>query len=228
MVKKINITKSALVAILLASPVLASAESDYPASDFKPKVVYSDSDYKHSDSASGSSSSSKTAYDPDFPAAAFEPKVLYKDSEYKHKTDVVSNKTTRPSAESIIVKEKAESSAEKDSDQTMLIGLVVLAAIGFFFYRSKSVPQTTSTPKRSRSSAVTSSVSVNEEGSTRVEKYLAKKQPKATGVAKYLASKEQSVPSTGVAKYMAKQVIRARKAAAENVTGVEKYLRKKG
>ncbi len=45
-----------------------------------------------------------------------------------------------------------------------------------------------------------------------------------TGVAKYLATQEQA-PASGVSRYMAKQAVYAKQIAAENVSGVEKYLK---
>lgn len=45
-----------------------------------------------------------------------------------------------------------------------------------------------------------------------------------SGVAKYLDTKKQASAS-GVTKYMARQAVNAKKAAAENVSSVEKYLK---
>ena len=44
-----------------------------------------------------------------------------------------------------------------------------------------------------------------------------------SGVAKYLATREEA-PVSGVSKYMARQAINAKKKAAENASGVQKYL----
>jgi hypothetical protein len=45
-----------------------------------------------------------------------------------------------------------------------------------------------------------------------------------SGVAKYLDTKKQASAS-GVTRYMARQAVYAKKVAAENVSGVEKYLK---
>ena len=223
-----NFKKGVLAAMLLASPFV-SAKTDYPASDFQPKVLYSDSDYKHSGAAPAAAKKAKqTGFDANYPAATFEPKVLYSDSNYEHKKDVVSApKKHKMSATSVMVEQNAAVNEAEESDQTMLIGLIALAVVGVFFIRKKSAaaPKAKAAPRRP---ARTVSVNVSEEGGlTGVAKYLAGKEISTTGVAKYLASKQET-PVTGVAKYMAKQVIAARKAAAENITGVEKYLRDKG
>ncbi len=223
MVKNNNFKKGVLAAMLLASP-LVSAKSDYPAADFQPKVLYSDSDYKHTGSApAATKSANKTQFDPNYPAATFEPKVVFQDTKYKHKKDVVTSSRSAPAPSVSNTGIQAEEAAKDSSDQTMLVGLIVLAAIGFFFFRKKSA----TAPKASGSVRRAPVSSVGKGGLTGVAKYLEGKEVKATGVAKYLASKQETAV-TGVAKYMAKQVIAARKAAAENVTGVEKYLRNKG
>ena len=98
-----NITKGLLVSFLLSATV-AEADSKYPATDFKPTVVYQDSDYKHTGSSTSSSSSKAkraaevSVADPDFPAANFEPEVLFQDKGYKHKKDTVSNASSSASA----------------------------------------------------------------------------------------------------------------------------------
>ncbi len=231
MVKNLFLIKSAFIAALL-SPLMAYATSDeYPAADFQPKVLYSDSGYKHSESApAASGGESKTKFDPEHPAAAFEPKVLYKDPNYQHKEDkIVSSSRSSSAASSTADSASVETaSAEAEgSDQTMLIGIVVLAVLGFFFYRKNTdaaAPKATA-PRRPAPKAPVAAEAP--EGATRVERYLARKQPKTTRVAKYLQDKEKSLPSTGVAKYLAKQVVRSRQLAEEKATGVEKYLRKK-
>lgn len=64
----------------------AASDSQYPASDFQPKVVYIDKDAAAvSASASGNntkcpgqqSEAKQTEFDPKYPAASFQPKVLY-------------------------------------------------------------------------------------------------------------------------------------------------------
>ena len=227
MVKNNNILQGVLAAMLLASP-LVGAETQYPASDFKPKVLYSDSEYKHTESTPATSVKRTAKADPNYPAANFEPKVLYKDSSYKHKADTVASAPTTSSAPSASAEaQPAEETAKEGSDSTFLIGLVVLAAVGFYLLKGKkgAPVQPSSRPAPRRSAPIQAGEAG---GLTGVAKYLAGKEVKTTGVAKYLESKEQEAPVTGVAKYMAKQVVAARQAAAERVTGVEKYLRNKG
>jgi hypothetical protein len=47
-----------------------------------------------------------------------------------------------------------------------------------------------------------------------------------SSVEKYLATKEKDSPVSSVSKYMAKKTIHEKKRAKENVSGVEKYLKK--
>jgi hypothetical protein len=228
MVINYNFKKGVLAALVLASPFV-SAKSDYPAADFQPKVVFSDSDYKHeggsASSASTKSKAKKAEFDPNFPAANFQPKVVFADDSYQHKDIVASSKTksvTTAMVENGIESGSIAAESKEDSSQAMLIGLIALAAAGFFFMNKKKAAAPT-TSKRSYAPAYEG----GDEGSTGVAKYLAAKSPVSTGVAKYLASKTDA-PKTGVSKYMAKQVVAAKQAAAEKATGVEKYLRNKG
>ncbi len=62
-----------LFAGMLYTPISALA-GEYPASNFQPKVIFSD------DSVSSASSGQTTDFDPEFPAASFQPKVLYVDA----------------------------------------------------------------------------------------------------------------------------------------------------
>jgi hypothetical protein len=50
-VKKNNVKKGIFTALLLASPFV-TAGTQYPASDFQPKVVYQDESYQHQSSGS--------------------------------------------------------------------------------------------------------------------------------------------------------------------------------
>lgn len=227
MVINYNFKNGVLAALVLASP-LVSAATDYPAADFQPKVVYSDSDYKHAGAAPAASTkkaAKKAEFDPNFPAANFQPKVVFADDSYQHKDIVASSKTksvTTAMVENGIESGSIAEESKEDSGQAMLIGLIALAAAGFFFMNKKK-SAATATSKRSYAPAYVG----GDEGSTGVAKYLAAKSPVSTGVAKYLASKTEA-PKTSVSKYMAKQVVAAKQAAAEKATGVEKYLRNKG
>lgn len=63
-----------LIAGIISSPLTAIADSEYPAANFEPKVIFAD------DSAKSSTSSKKSAFDANYPAANFQPKVLYVDA----------------------------------------------------------------------------------------------------------------------------------------------------
>ncbi len=235
--KNNKLTKVVLIASILSSSAVF-AESDYPATDFQPKVVYSDTDYKHSSDAGSSASSGKQtdksvgADDSNYPATNYQPKVLYSDAEYKHSSAAPSaarsgpaTKSAPTSASSSVEVIQTEKAASSDFSY---IGLILLAVAGFFVYNKKagtSSSKTSSTVHNSISADYTASA----DGATGVEKYLEKLvDANKTGVAKYL-EKQTSTPSTGVAKYMAKQIVKDREAAAgKATTGVEKYLRDNG
>ncbi len=222
------ITKGLLVSLLLSATVVV-ADSKYPATDFQPKVVYQDSDYKHSGSSAPSSSKSKSnrkvsTADSNYPAANFQPEVLYQDKGYKHTKDKASASSSSTSTSS----ETGSQSAAVESDDSpfsMMLGLMIVAVAGFIFYKKGT---TTSTPARRRAPAKSAVVSGDSEGLSGVAKYLETKAgPLVSGVAKYLQERE-SVSVSGVAKYVAKQKVSARQAEAENVSGVEKYLKDRG
>jgi hypothetical protein len=65
------------------SPLTASAQADsqYPAANFEPKVVFIDeaaaSNTKGSTQASAETHAKKNEIDPQYPAAFFEPKVIF-------------------------------------------------------------------------------------------------------------------------------------------------------
>jgi hypothetical protein len=234
-VKKTNLMKGVFAGLLLAS-LTAGAETQYPAADFQPKVLYTDPDYKPAESKSTTTAAAPVeqvkpkarVVDPNYPAADFEPKVLYKDENYKPSgtTSVAGTEDYQSSAaaeEAIF--EKSTAGEKEASNLTALIGLAVLALGGFFFYSKSSKGKTPARP-----SEISSYASAGTAGSTGVEKYLASlpQASKATGVEKYLENRDKQQPLSGVAKYVAKQVIRDREAAAAKVTGVEKYLRSKG
>ncbi len=213
-----KLTKVAMVLSLLSSP-LAFAGEDYPAANFEPKVLFS------SDEASSSAASAPVAakavetveVDSNYPAANFQPKVTFNDEAYKHSAAAPGTPSVAKAASASVsaVAESAPKSEEAEGSNNNLIGLALLAAVGFFLYNKKSA----------KTVAVESAQDYTNAGdSTGVEKYLEKQGMNKTGVAKYL-DKQTANPATGVAKYMAKQIIRDREAAAAKATGVEKYLR---
>ncbi len=216
--KTYQLSKIAMLVTLLTSP-LAFAGADYPAADFQPKVLYS---AEGSSTAPASAPAAKavetTESDANFPATNFQPKVLFSDNAYVHSAAApgVPAQAKSASVASSASSSEAVVAPEKEGSSNNLIGLAVLAAIGFFLYNKKSAK-----------SGSASSASYVESGATGVEKYLEKQGMNKTGVDKYL-EKQTSNPATGVAKYMAKQIVKDREAAAAKVTGVEKYLRDNG
>jgi len=223
-VRKNELTKAVLAALVFASSSVLAA-SDYPAADFQPKVVYSDENAQSATESSSAASAQAVEADPNFPAANYQPKVLFKDSDYKHSAAAPtapgfsgSKASSASSAASSSASESAQAQ-QPASDNTALIGLIVLAAAGFFVYNKKSGGS-------AGTQAAGDEYVASAGDATGVEKYLEKLGGNKTGVAKYL-EKQTENPKTGVAKYMAKQIIRDREAAEARQTGVEKYLRDK-
>jgi len=62
------------IAGIISTPFTAIADSQYPATNFQPKVIFAD------ESAQSSSSAEKSSFDSAFPAANFQPKVLFIDA----------------------------------------------------------------------------------------------------------------------------------------------------
>lgn len=225
----INITNSA-IAVMLLSTSMVSADTQYPAADFQPKVVYQDPDYKPTQSSAGASSAQAGAgtastSDSQYPAANFQPKVVYSDPSYKHSSPApAATGSMQTSAES---SENASDSGQKEeSSSNYLIGLIVLALVGVVLFRKKSPEARESAASRSSYRAGSGSVG----GLTGVAKYINRKA--GTGVSRYLETQVKSAASstaaTGVAKYMAKQAESAKTSASQAATGVEKYMRNRG
>lgn len=224
-----KLTNSLLVFLLSAAPVIVvAADSKYPATDFQPKVVYQDSDYKHSKSSAASSSKSSpkvSTTDSNYPAANFQPEVLYQDKGYKHTKDKVSSSSY--SSGSSPTQEVAEQSASVESDESsfsLMLGLLIVAVAGFIFYKRGN---NTAKPARRRA-PVRQAANGDSGGLSGVAKYLETKAgPLVSGVAKYLQEHE-SVAISGVAKYVAKQKVTERNTETKSVSGVDKYLKDRG
>ena len=220
-----KLTNGLIVALVLASPIAGA--KDYPAANFEPTVIYNDSDYKHTQSSSVTSSNKAetSKADPKYPAANFQPEVLFSDANYKHNKSV-SVKSAKSSASASVSSESSEVATEESSAESMttLFGLIALAIVGFVLFKKKSGD----CPKKAakRASRVASS-NTDAAGETGVARYLNKNMPKLSSVAKYLENKEKT-PVSGVSKYVARKVIAAKAAAESKTTGVEKYLRNKG
>ena len=147
--KKNNLTRGAFALLLLASTA-AGADQQYPAADFQPEVLYQDSDYiaKNSPSATTakaaastpkatSSAAASNEVDSKYPAANFQPEVLYHDPNYKPsqsvKATVSKEEVGSNQVESVSI---AAAKKEESSMSSYLIGLVVLALAGFYFFKN--------------------------------------------------------------------------------------------
>jgi hypothetical protein len=228
-VKKNNLIISVFVALIVTSAV-ADAGEKYPAADFQPEVVYQDKDLinKHNSSAIAPVAVKSTNQeavpaksdnaDSKYPAADFKPQVLFHDENY------VPDKASPSSSQSAenLASEKSVTSKSGDTTTTYLIGLFVLAGIGFFLFKNQGKCKSESTKKTSKS------YSVHPGGLTGVAKYV--NRVSGTGVSRYIEKnvKGASSAKTGVAKYVAKQVISKKAKASEVATGVEKYMRNRG
>ena len=121
----------------------------------------------------------------------------------------------------IQVFESIRSFKEESSLSSYLIGLVVLALAGFYFFKKSS----TVTVQKKAPAAAPAKASYAL--TTGVAKYLNK--VSGTGVSRYLEKHvKSSSAATGVAKYMAKQAASPKTTAAKAATGVEKYMRDRG
>ncbi len=209
--KKKNYYTGIIAALLIASPI-AGAGNKYPASDFKPTVVYQDADYKSNQSAGSGSSQSKSSADPNYPAANFEPKVVYKDNNYK------------PSKSSDLARSSSQASTSEggESESDYSLGLIVLVLAGLlFFFNKKGLTPAAQGGKKGPSRRTS--------GATGVARYLQDMEGAAlSGVARYLEKQNLGAAATGVAKYMAKQTVSAKDNATGQLSGVDKYLRDKG
>jgi hypothetical protein len=233
-VKKNNLTRGAFALLILASTA-AGADQQYPAADFQPEVLYQDSDYIAKNSpetatAKAPASTPKTAVssaqvsndvDSKYPAANFQPEVLYSDPNYKPSASVKTSASKEEVGSTPVESAStAAASKEESSMSSYLIGLVVLALAGFYFFKNRS---TVTAQKKAPAAPAKASYALT----TGVAKYLNK--VSGTGVSRYLEKNVKSASvATGVAKYMAKQAASPKTTAAKAATGVEKYMRDRG
>lgn len=225
-----NLTNGLVATLLLASPIVG-AETEYPASDFKPKVIYQDIDSSQGKSASVAAPAKQeksSEVDSKYPASDFEPKVLYKDADYKPSKSTAISSTASERATAVNTEVSAAPAApvkaEDESVMSYLLGLIALAVVGYIFL-TKREPKA----KVSESPVYTSHVS----GLSGVSRYLRKhNMVAATGVARYLesrvATEKAKTPVSGVEKYLEKKAKSAEEVAAQSGTGVEKYMRNRG
>jgi hypothetical protein len=231
------LTNSLFASLLLVSPYIA-AETQYPAADFQPKVVFQDAEQiaQHSKASSSSASSGQgtsaaaSPADSKYPAADFQPKVLFKDENYKPSPSTASSSSPSSTSKSSSAQSSAvaqeESADTKKADKqggSNWVVLVLLAIAGVVFYSRRSK----STGAQAESHARTQTTYSDASGLTGVAKYINK--TSGTGVSRYLDKQSKiEKPATGVAKYMAKQAVSAKSETSEAATGVEKYMRRRG
>lgn len=168
--KKINLTKGVFAVLLLVS-TMAVAETEYPAADFKPAILFQDLDAnkaaKQNKPSTAATSSTQSRQD-DSVSAVVEPSV---------------SSTT--------------SSTTESSNSNALIGLAVFAAAGFFFFTRQPKSQDTKSQGRRSDYAGLTGVArylkdTGKSAGTGVSRYLDKQvvttkgKTGSTGVAKYL------------------------------------------
>jgi hypothetical protein len=218
-----NLTNGLIAALLLASP-MAGAESQFPASDFKPKVIFQDTDQiaQHGKSAPAAQVGDTTKPDAKYPAAAFQPTVVYKDENYKPSRSSSAAPIERDTSASVGTASEPATDGQtaKSGQSNNWIFLVALAVAGFVFFKRQGKSQA------AEARIYYPAYSSEPGGLTGVARYLNKAE--GTGVSRYLEKQSKSEKAaTGVAKYMAKQVV-APKVKPAAVTGVEKYMSKRG
>lgn len=224
---------------MLVTSSVVSADEKYPAADFQPTIVYQSNDVKSTQTAAkeAAPAAAATAHhavvDSKYPAADFQPKVLYSDNNYKHDKSVpvakpLNNNTTSASAssEEVAVEAVAEKKKE-DSSITYFLGLIGLAAAGFFLFRQQATP----CPKAKKAHAAAPASTAKIAATTGVGKYINK--VSGTGVSRYVEQQVKTAKSaTSVSKYVAQKTLadkaRAAEEAEQKATGVEKYVRNRG
>lgn len=214
--KKNDLTKGLFATLLLASP-LVGAEPQYPP-EFKPQILFQDSDYiaKHSRLTPPPASTEQAK-----PAA---------------ETVKQSQPVTAPAAIPAPAKETTETQAEKPASakddpltQNYPIGVIVIALAGFIFWSSRQ-PGSKAQQASSPSAAVLSGTVGGETG---VAKYLksleassVEKTVAQTGVAKYLKGLETTKTAAPVAAPAPVATAAPAPAPASVETGVAKYLKR--
>jgi hypothetical protein len=131
-VKKNKMTIAVLPALLLAS-FSVLADSNYPAADFQPKVVFSDSSAASSAVPAGKAAAQEST-DPNYPATNFQPKVVYNDSNYQHssaapaaaKSSSAASSSASASNEAADSADSAASEPAASSNNNNLLGLLAL------------------------------------------------------------------------------------------------------
>lgn len=196
-----NLTKSVLIALLVASP-LAGAETQYPAADFQPEIIKQDAELisKHAEASKKETASESK------PAAAAVSK-----SEPKKEVAVASSKKV-----------------EEDSNLPLILAGVAVAGAAFWFMRKgKNAPSEAMVQSQPVSAPAPTAGTTGVE--RYVSSQIAGIDSNATGVARYVAAMAESAPTkpqTGVARYVLSLAATesTSTASAKQPTGVEKYV----
>ena len=197
-----NLTKSVLLALMVASP-LAGAETQYPAADFQPEIIKQDADLIKQHETAKAAEAKPAAPAPD------------------EKT------ISKPAAKVATAAEKPEPvaaaapKAEESSNMTFILMALGAGAAAFWFLRKPKTCHSGVTPGAAPAGPVP----------TGVAKYISSLPEtignNATGVARYINSLPDVAPVTGVAKYI--KTLPATESpysvAPKTPTGVEKYLK---
>lgn len=196
-----NLTKSVLIALLVASP-LAGAETQYPAADFQPEIIKQDAELisKHAEASKKQTASESK------PAAAAVSK-----SEPKKEVAVASSKKV-----------------EEDSNLPLILAGVAVAGAAFWFMRKgKNAPSEAMVQSQPVSAPAPTAGTTGVE--RYVSSQIAAIDSNATGVSRYVAAMAESAPTkpqTGVARYVLSLAATesTSTASAKQPTGVEKYV----
>ncbi len=200
--KKNNLLQGAIVALLVASPFAVSADEQYPATDFQPKIIYQDDSAKSATSAASVTKQETvevSADDAQYPATNFQPKVLFSDANYKHdKSAPAVAQIATAAASSKVTSAKAEESEGFLDDSNFLLFALLAVAAGFVAFKNGFKCPLLNKCKPQKATA--SSTYSNDGAETGVARYL--KTHDVSGVTKYLARVGKP---TNVARYIAKQ-----------------------
>jgi len=200
-VKKYHLTNGIVAALLLASPIVG-AKTKYPAADFQPEVIYQDSEYIGKKGAPASKAKTARAKssqaDPKYPAAHFEPEVVFQDPEQMKKAEQTAQAVAAARSTATPASSGQAAGAAK-AGGLMENYWVGLVALALAGFAV--LYSRRPKPEVSEGPAYT----IDASG--------------LTGVARYMRMKAMSGP-TGVQKYIEKH--------GRQITGVEKYLRRRG
>lgn len=241
---KNTLTKSVLAMLLLSSS-LAIAETEYPATNFEPTVLFHDEDANSKakankpNTASASQEASSTSQEAAKPASSASTTSAAK-IESKSASSATSATTSAPASSSA-----SSSTAEGDSNLvSIFLGLIAAGAVGFFLKNQARVSN-----RDSGSASNESGFKPDSSGLSGVARYLKNiEAAKGTGVARYIDKQKAideakaaaaaeaakiAAESTGVAKYIKQNANAPKKAEAAVVTqasddgetGVARYLR---